>query len=81
MPKSNMRANEDRRRNGHVLVWDQVDIHIDEKKSKSKKKFLKNSNFSFIIVIDIVNRIQNQYADEDRIAREIDCDDKQTTCV
>lgn len=31
-----MRVNEDRRRNGHVLVWDQADIHIDEKKSKSK---------------------------------------------
>lgn len=34
-----MRVTEDRRRNGHVLVWDQVDIHIDEKKTKSKNLF------------------------------------------
>lgn len=33
-----MRINEENRsRNGHVLIWDQPDLNMDDKKSKSKK--------------------------------------------
>lgn len=33
-------SEENRRRNGHVLVWDQPDLSLDDKKNKSKSRTL-----------------------------------------
>lgn len=44
---SKMRVNEEnRRRNGHVLIWDQPDLTFDDKKSKSKNQKFSYHNFS-----------------------------------
>lgn len=31
-----MKSDENRRRNGHMLVWEQPDLSFDDKKNKSK---------------------------------------------
>lgn len=42
-----MRVNEEnRRRNGHVLIWDQPDLNVDDKKSKSKTNLILSFNHS-----------------------------------
>lgn len=42
-------SEENRRRNGHVLVWDQPDLTYDDKKSKSKIPFSFSINILTIL--------------------------------